>query len=124
MRLCLNCIHLPLAEFSLDVDVTLTGEVTALCGPSGSGKTSLLGSIAGFRRPKSAFIQFNDQMLTDTVARVHVPSRERHIGYVPQDLAFFPHLSVRHNLLYGHKAEAEADQGGTTRPCAEVFGAS
>ncbi|MEP6662084.1 MAG: ATP-binding cassette domain-containing protein [Verrucomicrobiota bacterium] len=111
MKLLLKKIALPLADFVLEMDVTITTQVTAICGPSGAGKTSLLDLIAGLRRPKSAFIQLDNRVLTDTAAGVHVPVRHRHIGYVPQDLALFPHLSVRQNLLYGHKRESAETKG-------------
>jgi molybdate transport system ATP-binding protein len=103
MKLLLKRISLPLAEFSLSLDVEIQNQVTAVFGPSGAGKTSLLDLIAGLRRPKSAFIQLGDRVLTDTASRVCVPTRHRQIGYVPQDLALFPHLSVQENLLYGAK---------------------
>ena len=108
MRLVLKNIRLPLAEFALELDATLENQVTVLFGPSGSGKTSLLDLIAGLRRPLSAFVQLNDRVLTDTARKIALPPRSRGIGYVPQDLALFPHLSVRQNLLYGHNARAEA----------------
>lgn len=101
MNLRLKKIVLPLADFPLEVDVEIQNQVTAIFGPSGAGKTSLLDLIAGLRRPKSAFIQLGDRVLTDTAARAGVPTRHRQIGYVPQDLALFPHLSVHQNLLYG-----------------------
>ena len=104
MRLLLKNIVLPLADFALEVNVEIQTRVTALVGPSGAGKTSLLDLLAGLRRARSAFIQLGDHVLTDTVNGVFVPTRHRGIGYVPQDLALFPHLSVRHNLLYGHNA--------------------
>jgi molybdate transport system ATP-binding protein len=103
LKLLLNKISLPLAEFSLSLDVELQHQVTAVFGPSGAGKTSLLDLIAGLRRPKSAFIQLDERVLADTAAHVNVPTRHRQIGYVPQDLALFPHLSVQQNLLYGVK---------------------
>lgn len=106
MNLSLKKIFLPLAEFPLEIDVTIRHQVTAIFGPSGAGKTSLLDLIAGLRRPKSAFIQLGERVLTDTAARTAVPTRHRHIGYVPQDLALFPHLSVQQNLLYGRKGNA------------------
>jgi molybdate transport system ATP-binding protein len=109
MNLLLKKIVLPLADFSLQVDVEIQSQVTAIFGPSGAGKTSLLDLIAGLRRPKTAFIQLGDRVLTDTIARTTVPTRSRQIGYVPQDLALFPHLSVRQNLLYGHKGDASSD---------------
>jgi len=64
----------------------------------------LLDLIAGLRRPRSAFVRLDGRVLTDTAAKIEVPTRHRRIGYVPQDLALFPHLSVKQNLLYGCKA--------------------
>lgn len=109
MNLRLKNISLPLAHFTLELDIELTSRVTAIFGPSGAGKTSLLDLIAGLRRPKSALIQLGETVLTDTAARLHLPPRRRQISYVPQDLALFPHLSVRGNLLYGHKAGSGTD---------------
>ena len=106
MKLLLKNIRVPLADFVLEADVEITSRVTALLGPSGAGKTSLLDLVAGLRRAESAFIQLDDTVLTDTASGVFMPPRERRIGYVPQDLALFPHLSVRQNLLYGHDARA------------------
>lgn len=108
MSLLLKHISLPLAQFTLEVDVELRGRVTTIFGPSGAGKTSLLDLIAGLRPATSALIQLGDQVLTNTTNRWSVPASQRGIGYVPQDLALFPHLSVRQNLLYGRKAEPAA----------------
>ncbi len=109
MSLLLKNISLPLATFPLEVNVELSGRVTTLFGPSGAGKTSLLDLIAGLRTARSAFIQLGDRVLTDTAKRFAMPTHQRGIGYVPQDLALFPHLSVRQNLLYGRKADRPPD---------------
>jgi molybdate transport system ATP-binding protein len=101
MNFRLRKISLPLPCFTLEVDVEIKGRLTALFGPSGAGKTSLLDLVAGLRRPKSALIQINDQVLTDTSKNIFLPPQLRGIGYVPQDLALFPHLSVRKNVLFG-----------------------
>jgi molybdate transport system ATP-binding protein len=104
MNLSLKNISLSLTPFMLEVDVEIHGRVTVIFGPSGAGKTSLLDLMAGLRRADSAFIQLEDRILADTSRGVFVPSRHRGVGYVPQDLALFPHLSVRQNLLYGYQA--------------------
>lgn len=108
MKLRLKNISLALAEFSLQIDVELDHQATAIFGPSGAGKTSLLDLIAGLRPAASALIELDGRVLTDTARRLFIPSRHREMGYVPQDAALFPHLSVRQNLLYGHKRAAES----------------
>ena len=101
LKLYLQNVRLPLAHFALELDAELTGQVTAIFGASGAGKTSVLDLISGLRRAQSARIELDGQVLTDTAHGVFVPARQRGIGYVPQDGALFPHMSVRHNLLYG-----------------------
>ncbi len=108
MNLLLQNISLPLADFTLEIDVQLRCQVTGLFGPSGAGKTSLLDLIAGLRQPASARIICEDRVLTDMAAGVVMPPRLREIGYVPQDLALFPHLSVRRNLIYGQRKHCQA----------------
>ena len=110
MSLLLKNISLPLTPFVLEVDVELQGRLTVLFGPSGAGKTSLLDLVAGLRNARSAYIQLGNRVLTDTSHGVAVATRHRGVGYVPQDLALFPHLSVRQNLLYGSKSS-----GGTSQ---------
>lgn len=103
MSLHLRHVRLPLASFALEVDVTLDQPITGIFGPSGAGKTSLLDLIAGLRRPVAGTVQIQDQVLFDAKARLNLPPRLRRIGYVPQDLALFPHLNVRANLVYGYR---------------------
>lgn len=109
MSLLLKNISLPLAHFTLEVDIEMRRRVTAVFGPSGAGKTSLLDLIAGLRVARSAFIQLNGSVLEDTTRGFSVATRRRSLGYVPQDLALFSHLSVRQNLLYGRKSRADAN---------------
>ena len=98
--LSIENIHISMGRFSLQVSLGLNEKVTGIFGPSGAGKTTLLEIIAGLRRPQAGNIQLKDQVLVDRVNRVWVPPEQRRIGYVPQDLALFPHMSVRKNLLY------------------------
>jgi len=103
MRLRLHNIRLPLAVFALEADVTFDQPITGIFGPSGAGKTSLLELIAGLRRPVAGAVQLEADVLFDAATRTNVPPRARRIGYVPQDLALFPHLDVRGNLAYGYR---------------------
>lgn len=101
MKLVLDNIHLRLGDFVLEVAAGLSGDVIGIVGPSGAGKTTLLDVVAGLRRPEAGRVLMNDVVLSDAAQRLFVPTQQRQIGYVPQDLALFPHLSVRGNLLYG-----------------------
>ena len=98
MRIDLD-LRLPLARFTLEARCTLDAQVTALVGRSGSGKTSLIESIAGLRNATG-------RIAFDGVAIEHEPPERRRIGYVPQDAALFPHLSVRDNVLFGGRDAA------------------
>lgn len=101
MKLRLENIRLSLGEMELSLDCVLDGRLVAIFGISGAGKTTLLEIIAGLRHPQSGRIVLEDRVLCDDDARQWIPARHRHIGYVPQDLALFPHLNVRANLNYG-----------------------
>ncbi len=121
MRLILKNVRLPLTDFALEVDAEIQSHVTGICGPSGAGKTSLLDLVAGLRRPQTALIELDGVILTDTTAGRCVPTRQRHIAYVPQDLALFPHLSVRRNLLYGRPSGLPSAQRFTLDHVADVL---
>jgi molybdate transport system ATP-binding protein len=110
MSLILENLVLPLAEFELRVNLTLKAEVTGLTGPSGAGKTSLLEIIAGLRRPQQGRVTLEGVPLTNAASREFLPPEKRRVGYVPQDLALFPHLNVLSNLRYGLR-RAESDPG-------------
>ena len=90
-------------SFTLDISVRLDRPVTALFGPSGAGKTTVLDAIAGLRTPASGSITINNRVLFDSAAGVNVATHRRHVGYVAQDVALFPHMSVRRNVLYGRR---------------------
>jgi iron(III) transport system ATP-binding protein len=76
------------------------GSFTAILGSSGSGKTTLLRIIAGFERPDAGEVRLGPQVVDDAGPRF-VPCEKRRIGYVPQEGALFPHLSVGRNVAFG-----------------------
>src|ERR1700677_641601 len=88
------------AGFSLDLEFSAGAGVTVLFGSSGSGKTLTLDSIAGFVRPDEGRILLDDQILFDGAAGVHLQPRARHCGYVFQNYALFPHMTLRQNLEF------------------------
>jgi len=96
----LRC-RIPLVHFELDVDVSFDARVTAIFGPSGSGKTTLLDAIAGVREITEGEIEINGNTLFSSSRGINRPPQRRGIGYVPQEGALFPHLSVRKNILFG-----------------------
>src|ERR1700676_4561288 len=88
------------AGFSLDLELKASDGVTVLFGPSGSGKTLVLDSIAGFTRPDEGRILLDDEILFDGATGVHLPPQARHCGYVFQNYALFPHMTLRENLVF------------------------
>jgi len=88
------------AEFALDLEFSAAAGVTVLFGPSGSGKTLTLDSIAGFVRPDEGRILLDDEILFDGAAGVHLPPQARHCGYVFQNYALFPNMTLRQNLEF------------------------
>jgi len=96
-------------EFVLEVEFQAAPGFTILVGPSGAGKTTLLDCIAGLTPPDSGRIAIGDDILFDADRRVDLPVAKRHVGYVFQNLALFPHLTVEENVQYGlaHLPQAE-----------------
>lgn len=107
MNLEIRQLTLPLKQFVLEVNADLHCARTGIFGPSGAGKTSLLESIAGLRKPKTAKISLDGCLYENSGQNYSLPVRLRKIGYVPQDDSLFPHFSVRRNLLYGSKSKSE-----------------
>lgn len=87
--------------FSLDVEFTANPGFSILFGPSGAGKTTLLDCIAGLLTPDAERIVVGDRVLFDAAQGMNEPPSRRNIGYVFQDLALFPHLTVEENVEYG-----------------------
>jgi molybdate transport system ATP-binding protein len=88
-------------DFELDLAISLPPGITILFGASGAGKTTLLDCIAGLARPDAGRIAIAESTLFDSELGVNVPPQRRRVGYVFQDLALFPHLSVEANVEYG-----------------------
>ncbi|MBU6249133.1 MAG: ATP-binding cassette domain-containing protein [Xanthomonadaceae bacterium] len=94
----------PQRPFALDVAFRSDAGRLVLFGPSGAGKSLTLRAIAGLLRPDAGHVTVAGRTLFDDVRGVDVPARDRQVGFVFQDYALFPHLTVAQNVAFGLKA--------------------
>jgi molybdate transport system permease protein len=91
--------HLP--GFNLSVAFNCQNQPLGLLGASGSGKSLILRSLAGVETPSRGRIVLNGRILFDSEKGINLPSRQRRIGFVVQNYALFPHLTVAENIAFG-----------------------
>jgi molybdate transport system ATP-binding protein len=94
-------LSLPLRAFDLELALEAGPETVALVGPSGAGKTSLLRAVAGLVRPARGTVSCADDVWFDSARRIDRRPEERSVGFVFQEYALFPHLSVKQNITFG-----------------------
>lgn len=97
-------------EFGVDVSFSAAAGITILFGASGSGKTTVLNCVAGLLQPDRGQITIGGEPMFDSERQLDVPVTKRQVGYVFQDLALFPHLSVEDNIRYGIRDPHQADR--------------
>ncbi len=108
--------------FLLDVDFSVAAGLTVLFGASGAGKTTILDCVAGLQKPDSGRVSIGTAELFDSSRQIDVPTRARHIGYLFQTQALFPHMSARQNIEYGLASLGEEERRQRVREVAESFG--
>jgi molybdate transport system ATP-binding protein len=108
-------------EFLLDISFEAGPGFTILFGASGAGKTTLLDCLAGVARPNTGRISIGERTLFDSSQRVDIPTAQRRVGYVFQDLALFPHMTVEQNVLYGLSHLAAEDRAKRVRAILDTF---
>ena len=99
-----------LPDFSLSLRFSIERDILVLFGPSGCGKTTTLRSIAGLLQPDGGRIVNDGEVFFDAADKIFIPPRQRRIGYMFQDFALFPHMTVYRNIWYGvrnHDQEAQ-----------------
>lgn len=91
----------PRRRFDLDIAFATDAPFVALYGPSGAGKSLTLQAMAGLLQVRAGHVKLNGRALLDTAAGVDLPPQARGVGYLFQQYALFPHLSVRDNVAFG-----------------------
>jgi molybdate transport system ATP-binding protein len=109
------------AGFALDLEFKAEPAITVLFGPSGSGKTLTLDAVAGFVRPDEGRVMLDDDILFDGAARVNIPPRNRRCGYVFQNYALFPHMTLRGNLEFAVERRPRLDRHRRVNEMLEQF---
>ena len=99
MELIVN-IEKRLRDFTLAANFTLTDTTLALLGASGSGKSMTLKCIAGLERPDRGQIVLNERILFDSEKGINLPPQARSVGYLFQNYALFPNMTVRENIIF------------------------
>ncbi|ANH69581.1 sulfate/molybdate ABC transporter ATP-binding protein [Mitsuaria sp. 7] len=90
-------------RFELDVAFSTDARRTVIYGPSGAGKSLTLQAIAGLLKPDEGTLYIDGRPVFDSASRIDVPARERRLGYLFQDYALFPQLTVRQNIAFALK---------------------
>src|SRR6185437_11256231 len=108
-------------SFELNVSFSIKPGITILFGASGAGKTTLLEWIAGLITPDEGRIAFAGKTIFDVQEKIDLPPQKRRIGYVFQDLALFPHLSVLENIQYGIRDLQGKEREKSAHAIAESF---
>lgn len=78
----------------------ISGSIINICGPSGAGKTTFLKIVAGLIQPEKGFIKFDDEIWLDTTTNISASPQKRRTGFVFQDYALFPNMTVLQHLEY------------------------
>jgi molybdate transport system ATP-binding protein len=94
-------IYKKVPGFSLDIEWEVGNELAVLFGYSGAGKSMTLQAIAGLMKPDEGFIRLGEREYFNSSSAIDEPPQRRPFGYVFQDLALFPHMTVKENIDYG-----------------------
>lgn len=109
-------------RFTLNAEFVASPGITVLFGASGAGKSTLLSCLAGLETPDRGRIVIDNETYFDSEGRINKPVRDRRIGYVFQNLALFPHLTVAENIAFGLRHISKNEQRALVNEMLEKFG--
>ena len=104
-----------LGDFHLQARFQAGGEALALLGASGCGKSVTLKCIAGILRPDRGHIELDDKVLFDSRKSINLPPQQRGVGYLFQQYALFPHMTVAQNIAAALHRQPKKGRAGTAR---------
>ncbi len=107
--------------FDLGVEFSSETNLIVIFGPSGAGKSVTIQAIAGLLTPEQGRIMLNGRTLFDSSAGVNLPARQRNVGYLFQDYALFPHLTVAENVEFSLRRPLWSRNGGDDREVHEFL---
>lgn len=110
-----------LDSFTLKAKISVDGDVTALFGASGAGKSMTLKCIAGIEKPDSGVIQLNGRTLFDSSRHINLPPQKRRVGYLFQEYALFPNMTVKGNIEAGMRSLNKSERIAQTAELTERF---
>ena len=96
-----------LDHFTVDLEYEFSKGVLVIQGESGAGKTTILNCISGLSSPDEGKISIEDRVVFNSAAGIDIPTRTRNIGYLFQNYALFPNMTVHQNIVYGIRNKAE-----------------
>ena len=114
-------IEKTLGDFHLQVRFEAEREIMALLGASGCGKSMTLKCIAGIQRPDRGRIVLGDRVLFDSEAGINLPPQKRHVGYLFQQYALFPNMTVEQNILAGARGGTRQERRATVAEMVRTF---
>lgn len=108
--------------FDLDVEFSIENELLVIEGSSGAGKTTILNCLAGIVTADEGKITIDEKVLFSHTDKVNIPAEKRNIGYLFQNYALFPNMTVKQNILYGLKNKREYKKKATRKELLEYAG--
>ncbi len=99
------------SSMAISLKFNAGNEILVLSGSSGAGKTTVLNCLSGLVQPTEGEIKMGGRTFFSSENKINLPPQQRHIGYVFQDYALFPHMTVKRNVMYGLPRHCKCDQG-------------